>query len=63
MQMTEQQQSEVKRLVHDCQRELVQGYDYTVLPDTEFTQEALPQDVIANLKDALAALERQPGRQ
>jgi hypothetical protein len=63
MQMTEAQQSQVKQLVYEISRELSQGYDYDVLPDPAFIQEATAADVIGNLTDALAALQREPGRQ
>jgi hypothetical protein len=63
MQMTEQQQTKVKELVYQIQKELSQGYDYDVLPDPSFNQEATADDVIGNLNDALAALQMQPGRQ
>lgn len=63
MQMTEAQQAQVKQLVYEISRELAQGYDYDVLPDPAFIQEATADDVLQNLTDALAALQRQPGRQ
>jgi hypothetical protein len=62
LQMTEQQQAQIKKLVYEISRELAQGYDYDVLPDPAFIQEATAGDVIGNLTDALAALQRYPGR-
>jgi hypothetical protein len=63
MQMTEAQQSEIKQLVDAIKKELAEGYNYDVLPDPSFVEEATAEDVITNLMDALVALQTQPGRQ
>jgi len=63
MQMTEDQQAQIKLLENAIRQELAEGYGYDVLPDPSFIQEATADDVIHNLRDALAALQRQPGRQ
>ena len=63
MQMTEAQHVQVKQLVEAVKYELSAGYGYTMLPDSEFIQEATAEDVIDNLRAALASLRQQPGRQ